>query len=524
MAVLQTRLDEESEEFDADRTTMLRLVAEVESAARTVAEAGGAPAVTRQHDRGRFTARERVDLVLDQDSPFLELAPYAGAQEPGEQVGARLITGIGWICGVECLVIANQSTIKAGAMSPRTTFKYLRALEIARTNRLPTLQLVESGGGELPRQAESFVPGGAIFREISRLSASGIPTLAVVFGNSTAGGAYLPGMSEYTILVRNNAKVFLGGPPLVKMAINEDVDDETLGGAHMHATVSGLADYLAEDEADALHKTREIVAGLGWSKQGPGPTRPADPPLHARDGLLACAASDARRATDAREILARVLDESRFEEFKSGYGPQLVTGWGSVNGYSIGVLANNGILFSPEARKGAHFIQLANAREVPLLFVQNITGFMVGTAAEHGGIVRDGAAMINAVSNSTVPHLTLMVGASYGAGNYGMSGRAFSPRFVFTWPNHRIAVMGPKQLSGVMSLITGSSASPSDPNPHADLESLIEEQSTAMHATGRLWDDGIIDPRDTRAVLTLALSAVHSAPIQGAGRFAPFRL
>lgn len=532
MGILSSNLEPASEEFAADRAAMLELLDEVAQAAVEVIAAGGEASVKRHHDRGKLTARERVDLVLDIDASFLEIAPYAGATEINEQIGARVIVGIGEVEGTECMIIANEPTVKAGAMSPRSTSKYLRGLEIARVNNLPTILLVESGGGDLPRQAESFVPGGAVFRNITRLSAQGIPVVAVVFGNSTAGGAYLPGLSEYTILVRGRAKVFLGGPPLVKMAINEEVDDETLGGAQMHASTSGLGDYLAEDERDGLRLAREVIVDLGWRKKGPGPQAVAGEPRFAADDLLACAASDTRRLTDTREILARILDDSRFNEFKPNYGPQLVTGWGSINGYSVGVLANNGILFSPESRKGAHFIQLANARNVPLLFVQNITGFMVGTAAEHGGIVRDGAAMINAVSNSTVPHLTLMVGASYGAGNYGMSGRAFEPRFVFTWPNHRIAVMGGKQLAGVMSIIRSEAAvhagatldADAEATLTSDLEAAIESQSTAMFATGHLWDDGIIDPRDTRTVLTLALSAAHSAPLTGADRFAPFRL
>jgi acetyl-CoA carboxylase carboxyltransferase component len=430
------------------------------------------------------------------------------------------------------MLIANEATVKGGSLSPSAVAKQLRALDIAQRNRLPVISLVQSGGADLPRQEEIFVPGGRIFRELTRLSAAGIPTIALVFGSSTAGGAYMPGMSEYTVFVKDAAAVYLGGPPLVKMAINEDTDDETLGGADMHARISGLADYLAADERDALRIGRQIVADLNWTKAGPGPTRPADPPVHDADGLLACASADPKRAVEVREILARVLDGSRFDEFKPVYGPQLVCGWGSINGFPVGVLANNGILFSAESQKGAHFIQLANARSIPLLFVQNITGFMVGTAAERGGIIKDGAKLINAVSNSTVPHLTLMVGASYGAGNYGMAGRAYDPRFVFTWPSHRIAVMGGRQLAGVMSIIRRTAAErvgahfdeKADAESRAATEAMIEKQSSAIHATGRLWDDGLIDPRATRHVLSLALSAVHSAPVAGTPRFAPFRM
>ncbi len=482
--------------------------------------------------RADCLARERVDLLLDEDAPFLELSCYAGAHEPGGQPGGRLITGIGPVSGVECMLIAHQPTVKGGSLNPAAVAKQLRALEIAEQNRLPVITLVESGGADLPRQADIFVPGGRTFRDLSRLSAAGIPTISLVFGSSTAGGAYLPGMSEYTVLVAKAATVYLAGPPLVKMAINEDVDDESLGGAEMHARVSGLADYLAADEREAIRIGRQIVADLHWRKGGPGPSVPADPPVHDQDELLGCASADPKRAVEVREILARVLDGSRFSEFKPLYGSQLVCGWGSLGGFPVGVLANNGILFSAESNKGAHFIQLANARGIPLLFVQNITGFMVGSAAERGGIIKDGAKLINAVSNSTVPHLTLMVGASYGAGNYGMSGRAYDPRFVFTWPNHRIAVMGGTQLAGVMSIVSRRAAEragrdydeATDARVREETEQMIEEQSSAVYATGRLWDDGVIDPRHTRAVLGLALSASHSAPVAGAPAFAPFRM
>ncbi len=430
------------------------------------------------------------------------------------------------------MVIANQPTVKGGSLSPSGVAKQLRALEVAERNRLPVVTLVESGGAGLPRQADIFVPGGRTFRDLSRLSAHGIPTVALVFGSSTAGGAYVPGMSEYTVFVAGAASVYLGGPPLVKMATGEDTDDETLGGADMHARVSGLADHLAVDERDALRIGREIVANLGWQKAGPPPSLPADEPRYPADELLACAAADPKRAVEVREILARVLDGSRFAEFKPLYGTTLVTGWGSIGGRPVGVLANNGILFSEESKKGAHFVQLANARGVPLLFVQNITGFMVGTAAERGGIIKDGAKLINAVSSSAVPHLTLMVGASYGAGNYGMSGRAYDPRFVFTWPGHRIAVMGGPQLAGVMSIVQRGAAEragrayddATDAQVRAATEAMIEAQSGAVYATGRGWDDGVIDPRHTRTVLELALSAVHSAPIRGTTGYAPFRM
>jgi len=327
-------------------------------------------------------------------------------------------------------------------------------------------------------------------------------------------------MSDYTVMIEDRARVFLGGPPLVKMAIGEDADEEELGGAAMHARVSGLCDYLARDEDDAIRIARGIVAHLHWRRLGPGPSGPADEPLYPAEDLLGIASVDVRVPFDVREILARVVDGSRFEEFKESYGPQLVCGWASIGGYPIGVVANNGILFSPEAQKGAQFIALCNRTDTPILFVQNITGFMVGTRYEQGGIIKDGAKLINAVSNSAVPHLTLMVGASYGAGNYGMSGRAYDPRFVFTWPNHRIAVMGAKQLAGVMSMV-GRGA---DAAAVAALEAQVEHESTALFATGRLWDDGIIDPRDSRTALGIALSAAHNPPVEGTSGFGVFRM
>jgi acyl-CoA carboxylase subunit beta len=544
VTILKSALDVTSPQYAQDRAAMLASLAELEELAATVVAAGGEKAVARHRSRGKLLARERVDLLLDQDAPFLELSCYAGAHEPGEQPGARVITGVGPVSGVECMIIANEATVKGGSISPSAGAKQARAMEIADRNRLPLISLTESGGADLPRQADIFVPGGRAFRSISRLSANGIPTIAIVFGSSTAGGAYVPGMSEYTVLVDKAAAVYLGGPPLTKMATGEDADDETLGGAEMHARVSGLADYLAPDESAALKIGRQIVADLGWQRAGPAPAEVPQPPRYDPDELLGIAPAtgdrpgsagrevSAKRPMEVREVLARVLDGSRFDEFKPLYGPQLVCGWGTIAGYRIGVLANNGILFSPESRKGAHFIQLANARDTPLLFVQNITGFMVGTAAERGGIIKDGAMMINAVSNSAVPHLTLMVGASYGAGNYAMSGRAYDPRFVFSWPNHRIAVMGGTQLAGVMSIVMRNSAQrkgqpyddETDRTVREQTEAMIESQSRALYATGRVWDDGIIDPRQTPVVLGLALSAIHSAPVAGASHYAPFRM
>ncbi len=498
---------------------------------REVVAGGGERYVQRHRERGRLLVRERIELLVDRDAPFLELSPLA-AWGTDFAIGASIVTGIGVVCGVECVIIANDPTVRAGSINPVTVTKGLRAMEIARVNRLPVVYLVESGGADLPHQADIFVPGGEQFRNLTRLSAEGIPTVAVVFGNATAGGAYMPGMSDYTVFVRDQAHVFLGGPPLVKMATGEESSEEELGGAEMHSSVSGLSDFLADDELDALRLTRGIVGAWSWRKLGPGPTRPADEPVHDPEELLGIVPADDRAPFDVREVIARVVDGSRFEEFKPRYGNTLVTGWASIHGFPIGILANNGILFSEESQKAAQFIQLANQVDTPLLFVQNITGYMVGRRYEEGGIIKDGAKMINAVSNSKVPHVTVMVGNSYGAGNYGMAGRAYDPRFLFTWPNHRIAVMGGEQLAGVMSQIGRAAAEragrPFDEEADAAARAAIEEQigreSQALFATSRIWDDGIIDPRDTRTVVGMALSTTHSNVVEGAGGFGVFRM
>lgn len=537
--VLATAVDRSAPAFRADREAMLAALDRIDELTRRVVAGGGASdpdkaaaAVSRHRARGKLLPRERIAGLLDPGSPFLELSPLAGYGS-ADELGVGLVTGIGWVSGVAVVVSANDPTVRGGAQSPTTMVKQLRAMEVARVNRLPFVSLTESGGADLVNQADVFVPGGAGFRRLTQLSAAGIPTVTLVFGSSTAGGAYVPGMSDHVVMQRGAARVYLAGPPLVRMAINEEAVDEDLGGAQMHAQVSGLADHLAQDEADALRLGRQVVAHLGWRPLGPSPrTTDPDPPVHDVEDLLGIAPSDVRRPFDVREVLARVVDGSRFAPFKPGYGSQLVTGWAELAGYPIGVVANNGILFGAEARKGAQFIQLCNRRDTPILFVQNTTGFMVGTRAEQQGIVKDGALLINAVSNSTVPHVTLMVGASYGAGNYGMAGRAFDPRFVFTWPNHRIAVMGPAQLAGVLRIIaqqkveaTGGRFDEEAYEPtRAAHQARVEQQSEALYATGRVWDDGIIDPRDTRTVLGLALAAVHSAEVRGTSTFGVFRM
>lgn len=535
---LRSSIDTSDPTFVANDSAMAEALAEIAALEAKVVGGGGsddaaknARTLARHRARGKLLPRERIDLLLDRASPFLELSTLAG-WGTDDPLGGGLVTGIGTVSGVECMIVANDPTVKGGSQGPTSVTKGLRAMDIARENRLPLVNLTESGGADLPKQADIFVPGGASFRNLTRLSAAGIPTITLVFGSSTAGGAYVPGMSDYVVMQREAAKVFLGGPPLVKMAIDEDADEETLGGAEMHARTSGLADYLAADEPDALRIGREIVAHLGWRKGGDPASSPARPPIYDPRELRGIASADVRVPFEAREVIARIVDGSEFEEFKPLYGTTLVTGWATLGGRPIGILANNGILFSEEANKGAQFIQLCNRSDTPILFAQNITGFMVGTKYEQGGIIKDGAKLINAVSNSTVPHLTLMMGASYGAGNYGMSGRAYDPRFVFTWPNHRIAVMGPKQLAGVLTIVarqkSEAAGQPFDEAAFAPMrdafESMVEGQSTALFATGRLWDDGIIDPADTRTVLSLALSACYSAEVRGTDAFGVFRM
>ncbi|GAC1611275.1 MAG: carboxyl transferase domain-containing protein [Mycobacteriales bacterium] len=532
MPVLADRLDRRSPEWAHNRTAMLSLLSDLDAHLQTARGGGGVKNVERHRSRGKLLPRERIELLVDQDSPLLELSPLA-AYGTSFPIGASVVTAIGVVEGVECLLIANDPTVRGGATNPVSAKKVGRAMEIAAENRLPLINLVESGGADLPTQAEIFIPGGAMFRNLTRLSAAGIPTIALVFGNSTAGGAYVPGMCDHVVMVRERAKVFLGGPPLVKMATGEDSDDEALGGAEMHARTSGLADYLAEDETDALRIGRAIVGRLNWRKRGPEPAESPEPPLHDEDDLLAIASADLRVPFDPRDVLGRVVDGSRFDEFKPLYGSSLVTGWASIHGYPVGVLANaRGVLFSEEAQKAAQFIQLANATSTPLVFLQNTTGYMVGKEYEQRGIIKDGAKMINAVSNSTVPHFTVIIGASYGAGHYGMCGRAYGPRFLFSWPNAKSAVMGPAQLAGVLSIVGRQSAAarglPYDEDADAQMRELVEAQieseSLALANTGRVYDDGIIDPRDTRTVLGFSLSVAANAEVRGSRGFGVFRM
>jgi acetyl-CoA carboxylase carboxyltransferase component len=543
--VLPTSVDPAAAEFRANREQMLRLLAEIGQLLEQAAQGGGPAAAERHRSRGKLGVRERVALLLDPHTPFLELSPLAGYQT-NYALGGGMVLGLGLVSGTECVIAGNDPTDLGGAMTALSVRKLMRALEIARDNRLPYLQLVESAGGDLrglapgqdPEAAmratlSHFAETGRMFYDITELSALGVPTVSVVFGSSTAGGAYQPAMSDYTIFVRGRAKVFLGGPPLVKVATGEDASDEELGGAQMHARVSGLADYLAADEQEAIRMARQVVAHLHWRKQGPGPvTARPEPPRYDPEELLGLMPADLRRPVDPREIIARVVDGSRFEEFKAEYGPTLVTGWAEIHGFSVGILANNGVLFSESSQKAAQFIQLCNQAATPLVFLQHITGYMVGREYERGGIIKHGAQMINAVSNSRVPHVTVILGASYGAGNYGMGGRAFGTRFVFLWPTAKIAIMGPQQMAGVMSIVRAERAArrgePVDEQAEAALAGLVAEYaeagSRALYATGRVADDGIIDPRDTRTVLAMALSACHCAPVAGARGYGVFRL
>jgi acyl-CoA carboxylase subunit beta len=528
---LKSHLDSRDETYQANRAAQLALIDQLNAQLELAVAGGGERYQQRHRERGRLLARERIELLLDADSPFLELSSLA-AWGTEFTVGASMVTGVGVVSGVECVIIAHDPTVRGGAANPYSLRKGLRALEIARTNRLPVMNLVESGGADLPSQADLFVPGGRTFHELTELSAHAVPTVALVFGNSTAGGAYVPGMCDYAVLVDRQAKVFLGGPPLVKMATGEEADDESLGGAEMHSRTSGLSDYFAVDEHDAIRIGREIMARINWRKQGP-PPGPAAEPRYDPDEILGIVSADVKVPFDPREILARVVDGSEFDEYKPLYGTSLVTGWARVHGYPVGVLANHrGVLFSEESQKAAEFILLANQADTPLVFLQNTTGYIVGTSYEQRGILKDGAKMINAVTNSAVPHLTITMASSFGAGNYGMSGRAFDPRFMFAWPGAKLAVMGAAQLAGVLSIVGRASAKaagrPFDEEADrvrtAAIEAQIEAESHAFFVTARLYDDGIIDPRDTRTVLGLTLSAVHSAPVQGRRGFGVFRM
>ncbi len=531
MTTLASTLDPRSPAYAEAAEAMAAKLAELEAEHAKALAGGGEKYVKRHHDRGKMTPRERIEMLIDPDSPFLELSPLA-AYGTNYQVGASVVTGIGVVEGVECVVNASDPTVKGGTSNQWTIRKGFRASQIAMENRLPLISLVESGGADLTVQKEIFIPGGQMFRDLTQLSAAGIPTIALVFGNSTAGGAYIPGMSDHVVMIKERSKVFLAGPPLVKMATGEESDDESLGGAEMHARTSGLADYFAVDELDAIRIGRRIVARLNWRKQGPEPG-PVTEPLFDAGELIGIVPSDLRIPFDPRDVIARIVDGSEFDEFKPLYGSSLVTGWANLYGYPIGILANHrGVLFSEESQKATQFIQLANRADTPLLFLHNTTGYMVGKQYEERGMIKHGSMMINAVSNSTVPHLSLLIGASYGAGHYGMCGRAYNPRFLFAWPSAKSAVMGGAQLAGVLSIVNRAATEArgqqvdeeADAAMRAAVEGQIEAESLPMVLSGMLYDDGVIDPRDTRTVLGMCLSAIANRPIKGTSNFGVFRM
>ncbi|WP_262324478.1 acyl-CoA carboxylase subunit beta [Acidiferrimicrobium sp. IK] len=538
---LRSSVDTAGDRFRQNRADVLEQI-EVIDRLLAEAEAGGGPAsVARMRSRGKMPIRERIANVLDPDSPFLEISPLAGYGS-SYTIGGGMVVGIGLIAGTECVIMGNDPSVLGGALTPYAAKKWSRAIEIARDNRMPYVSFVESAGADLrmegagnegpTTQTTHFAESGRPFYEMIELSRMGIPSICVVFGSSTAGGAYQPGLSDYVIVVKGQSKVFLAGPPLVKMATGEESDDETLGGAALHAEVSGLGDYFADDEMDALRMCREVVSHLNRQKPGPPPASVVESPAYDPEELLGLVSRDLRQPVDVRDVLARIVDGSRFEEFKARWGPTMVCGWASIHGYPVGILGNNGVIYPDASQKAAHFIQLCNQIDVPLLFLQNITGFMVGKDFEADGIVKKGSQMINAVTNSTVPHLTVIIGSSYGAGTYGMSGRAFGNRFTFIWPTAKIAVMGPKQIAGVMSIVRRGQAARKgiefDEDEDAAIVAMVEEAqekgSLALAATGAISDDGIIDPRDTRTVLGLCLSVVRNRPIEGTESYGVFRL
>jgi acetyl-CoA carboxylase carboxyltransferase component len=535
MPVLRSRLDPASPEARANHDAMAALVADLRERQAIVAGRGAGGddrSIARHRERGKLPVRERIDLLLDPGSPFLELSPLAAnGLYDDDAPSAGIVTGIGSIEGARCVIIANDATVKGGTYYPMTVKKHLRAQEIALENRLPCVYLVDSGGAFLPLQADVFPDRdhfGRIFYNQARMSAAGIPQVALVMGSSTAGGAYVPAMSDETVIVKGTGTIFLGGPPLVKAATGEQVTAEELGGGDVHTAISGVADHLALDDEHAIALGRSIVRNLN-RRAPPLPWDRATPELPAVDpggptGLYASVSADPRRPVDVREIIARLLDGSRFHDFKPRYGETLVTGFGHIEGYPVGIIANDGILFSASALKGAHFIELAAQRKIPLVFLQNITGFMVGREYEAGGIAKDGAKMVTAVACAEVPKFTVIVGGSFGAGNYAMAGRAYQPRFLWIWPNARISVMGGQQAASVLSTVGGPFASDDEREAfEAPILETYEREGNPYFATARLWDDGVIDPLDTRRVLALGIEAALHAPIPET-RFGVFRM
>jgi len=536
MTDVETTVDIESREFADNTQAMKGLVADLRAKLDVAMQGGSEEARARHVTRGKLLARERIDLLLDPGTPFLELSPLAAHGMYGGDVhSASLITGIGRVSGRECVIIANDATIKGGTYYPMTVKKHLRAQEIARENHLPCVYMVDSGGAFLPLQDEIFPDErhfGRIFYNQARMSAAGIPQIAIVMGSCTAGGAYVPAMSDQSIIVRNQGTIFLGGPPLVKAATGEEVSAEDLGGADVHSRQSGVTDYYAIDDSHAIGIARRIIASLNRVKRSYMEVRKARDPLFPAEELYGIVPADPRTPYDVRDVIARLVDASEFEEFKALYGQTLICGFAHIHGFPVGILGNNGILFSESALKGTHFIELASQRNIPLVFLQNITGFMVGRKYEAGGIAKDGAKMVTAVATTNVPKYTVIIGGSYGAGNYGMCGRAYGPRFVWMWPNARISVMGGEQAASVLGLLRqeateakgGTWSAADDEAFKAPIREQYEQQGHPYYATARLWDDGVIDPADTRMVLSLALAAGLNAPPPEPTRFGIFRM
>ncbi len=535
MAVIESRIRTDTPEFRANRAAMQRLVGQLDARLDAAREGGGDDAQARHREQGKLPVRERIDRLLDPGSPLLELSPLAAFGMYEQTVpAAGLVTGIGRVAGREVMIVANDATVKGGTYFPVTVKKHLRAQQIALENHLPCVYLVDSGGAFLPLQADVFPDRehfGRIFYNQARMSALGIAQVAVVMGSCTAGGAYVPAMSDQAIIVKGTGTIFLGGPPLVKAATGEDVSAEDLGGADVHTRLSGVADYLADDDDHALRLTRSVLSAVHLAPRGiPDRAAPEDPRCDPQE-LLGIVPTDLRQSYDVREVIARLVDGSRLDEFKARYGVTLVAGFVRVHGMLAGILANNGVLFSESALKAAHFIQLCSLRKVPLIFLQNITGFMVGREYEQRGIAKDGAKMVHAVANTPVPKLTVIIGGSFGAGNYGMCGRAYDPRLLWTWPNARISVMGGEQAAGVLATVKGDQARRAGRAlSSAEVEAIrapildkYEREGSPYYATARLWDDGILDPARTRAALALGLAATCNAPIPDAS-FGVFRM
>ena len=526
MSVLKSQIRTSSEEFRANADHHRRLADQLKANHQEVHKGGSDKAHERHHERGKLTARERIERLLDPDTPFLELSPLAAfGMYEGQVPAAGIITGIGMVSGRECVVVANDATVKGGTYYPETIKKHLRAQEIALQNRLPIIYLVDSGGVYLPMQAEVFPDKehfGRIFHNQAIMSSLGIPQIAVVMGMCTAGGAYVPAMSDENVIVRGTGTIYLGGPPLVKAATGEDVTPNELGGGELHSRTSGVTDHLAENDEHALVICRSIVQHLNTRKRVDLDVQPPEDPIYDPDEVYGILPQDLKEPYDVHEVLARLVDGSRFHEFKANYGSTLVCGFAHWMGYPVGILANNGVLFSESALKGAHFVELCSQRGIPLLFLQNITGFMVGKRYEEGGIAKDGAKMVQAVSAARVPKLTVVIGGSHGAGNYAMCGRAYGPRFLFTWPNSRVSVMGAEQAAQVMVTIRqqqlereGQELSNEEAEEIAQpLREKYEHEGNPYYATARLWDDGIVDPTQTREVVGLSLSAALNAPIE----------